>query len=119
MFIVAGPGTGNTTCLTLRILKLIFVDGVSPKGILATTFTRKAAAELRSRILGWGFQVLDELLKDPLLTNKQKRALEGVDINQVWTGTVDSLCEQLLRDYRPPATQPPILADDFFIFYWK
>ena len=51
LFIVAGPGTGKTACLTLRILKLILVDGVSPRGILATTFTKKAAAELRSRIL--------------------------------------------------------------------
>ncbi|MBK6427806.1 MAG: UvrD-helicase domain-containing protein [Blastocatellia bacterium] len=56
LFIVAGPGTGKTASLTLRILKLALVDGVPPRGILATTFTKKAAEELRSRILGWGFQ---------------------------------------------------------------
>ena len=61
LFIVAGPGTGKTTCLALRILKLALVDDVPPRGILATTFTVKAAAELRSRILGWGFKLIEEL----------------------------------------------------------
>ena len=54
VFIVAGPGTGKTTVLALRVLKHIFVDGFSPETIMATTFTRKAAKELRSRILSWG-----------------------------------------------------------------
>src|SRR5713101_2011972 len=52
--LIAGPGTGKTTSLTLRVLKLVFVDGVPPLSIVATTFTKKAAGELRSRILGWG-----------------------------------------------------------------
>ncbi|MBD2463941.1 DEAD/DEAH box helicase [Oscillatoria sp. FACHB-1407] len=113
LFIVAGPGTGKTTCLTLRILKLILVDGVLPKTILATTFTKKAAAELRSRILGWGFQLLEALQDDPQISAQAKAQLAKVDINQVLTGTIDSLCEQILRDFRDPGTQPPILADDF------
>jgi DNA helicase-2/ATP-dependent DNA helicase PcrA len=57
LFVVAGPGSGKTTVVALRILKLIFVDGIDPSCIIATTFTRKAAAELRSRILGWGDQL--------------------------------------------------------------
>jgi DNA helicase-2/ATP-dependent DNA helicase PcrA len=113
LFIVAGPGTGKTTCLTLRILKLVLVDGVPPQSILATTFTKKAAAELRSRILGWGFSILEALQLDEAISAAAKLALSRIDINQVMTGTVDSLCEQLLRDYRDPGTQPPILADDF------
>lgn len=113
LFLVAGPGTGKTTCLTLRILKLILVDGVPPRGILATTFTKKAAEELRSRVLGWGFKINDALLGDPSLPKADKDFVRSVDINQVWTGTVDSLCEQLLRDHRAPGTQPPVLVDDF------
>ena len=113
LFIVAGPGTGKTTCLTLRILKLIVVDGVPPNGILATTFTKKAAAELRSRILGWGFQLLENLQADGAISDNIKDWLQTVDINQVMTGTIDSLCEQVLRDYREAGSQPPILADDF------
>src|SRR6187401_2856014 len=65
LFIVAGPGTGKTASLTLRILKLVLVDAVPPRGVLATTFTKKAAEELRSRILGWGFHIIDGLKNDP------------------------------------------------------
>lgn len=113
VFIVAGPGTGKTASLTLRILKLILVDGVQPRGILATTFTKKAAEELRSRVLGWGFRIIDALKGDPSLSPKQKAFVDAVDINQVRTGTVDSLCEQLLREFRAPGTQPPVLVDEF------
>ncbi len=114
LFVVAGPGTGKTACLTMRMLKLIYVDGVAPRGILATTFTKKAAGELRSRLLSWGYGVHEYLLADKKLPKIQKMWLEQkVDINQVWTGTIDSLCEELLRDFRDPGTDPPVLADEF------
>lgn len=113
LFIVAGPGSGKTTCLTLRVLKMVLVERIPPKGILATTFTVKAAQELRSRILGWGFKIIDALKADPKTSKVDRQWLEDVDINQVWTGTLDSLCEQLLRDYRAPGTQPPVLADEY------
>src|SRR5208337_3316454 len=63
-FIVAGPGAGKTTVLVLRILKLILVDQIAPTRIVATTFTRKAAAELRSRVLSWGFATMTRALAD-------------------------------------------------------
>jgi len=113
LFIVAGPGTGKTASLSLRILKLMLVDGVPPSGILATTFTKKAAEELRSRVLGWGFRIIDALKNDPSLSPSQRAYVNTVDINQVRTGTVDSLCEQLLREFRAPGTQPPVLVDEF------
>lgn len=113
LYIVAGPGSGKTTCLTLRILKLIFVDGVTPTGIVATTFTVKAAEELRSRLLGWGFKLTDALDALPNLSKADRKFIRAVDINQVWTGTLDSLSEQLLRDHRLPGEQPPVLADEF------
>jgi DNA helicase-2/ATP-dependent DNA helicase PcrA len=113
LFIVAGPGAGKTASLTLRILKLVLVDGVAPRSILATTFTKKAAEELRSRVLGWGFRIIDVLKNDPALSPKQKAFVDSIDINQVRTGTVDSLCEQLLREFRAPGTQPPVLVDEF------
>lgn len=113
LFIVAGPGSGKTTCLTLRMLKLMMVDDVPPRGILATTFTVKAAEELRSRLLGWGFRLIDQLKADVAVSAQAKAQLADVDINQVYTGTLDSLCERLLRDHRTPGTHPPVLADDF------
>src|SRR5262249_19376214 len=113
LFIVAGPGTGKTTCLTLRILKLILVDGLHPARIVATTFTVKAAAELRSRVLGWGFKIIEGLRQDEVLSQEVRDQLGAVDINQVLTGTVDSLCETILRDWRPLGSQPPVVADEF------
>ena len=52
--IVAGPGTGKTRTLTVRIARLIEKVGVAPSSILAVTFTNRAAEEMRER--------LDELL---------------------------------------------------------
>lgn len=113
VFIVAGPGTGKTTCLALRILKLILVDDVPPRGIIATTFTVKAADELRSRILSWGFQLLEALQTDTSVGASARQQLAKLDINQVVTGTLDSICERVLRDYREAGTQPPVLVDDY------
>ena len=85
LFIVAGPGTGKTASLTQPILKLVLVDGVPPRGILATTFTKRAAEELRSRVLGWGFQIIDPLKNDQLLSTEQRAFVDAVDFNQVRT----------------------------------
>lgn len=94
LFIIAGPGSGKTTVLTLRVLKLIFVDDVDPAAILATTFTRKAAAELRSRILGWGDQLRQALLSRSASSMLQIQ-LDRLDLNRVVTGTLDGMCQQL------------------------
>jgi len=113
LFIVAGPGSGKTTVLALRVLKLIFVDGVDPAEILATTFTRKAAAELRSRILGWGDQLRQALLNNPASSAQLQNQLQRLGFNRVITGTLDSIAEQTLADFRTPRTQPPILLEEF------
>ncbi len=47
--VVAGPGTGKTAVLALRIARLVR-DGLEPRAILALTFTNKAAGELRERL---------------------------------------------------------------------
>ncbi|UCF72921.1 MAG: UvrD-helicase domain-containing protein [Deltaproteobacteria bacterium] len=48
--ILAGPGTGKTLTLTMRITRLITYWGVDPAAILAITFTNKAAEEMKKRI---------------------------------------------------------------------
>ena len=48
--ILAGPGTGKTLTLTMRIMRLITSRQVDPKNILAITFTNKAAEEVKKRI---------------------------------------------------------------------
>ena len=51
VLVLAGPGTGKTQTLMGRIERLID-EGVNPKRILALTFTRRAAQELRDRLKG-------------------------------------------------------------------
>lgn len=52
VIIVAGPGTGKTRTLTVRIAHLIHTNQVEPDSILAITFTNKAAEEMRERLTG-------------------------------------------------------------------
>ena len=114
LFIVAGPGSGKTTVMVLKILKYIFVDDVEPNSIIATTFTRKAADELYSRILGWGDEIKNHLLDnidDENFDNILK--IDRVDFNQIKIGTTDSIAEELLRDYKKPGENQAIVIEDF------
>ena len=63
-FLVAGPGSGKTTVIVLKILKFIYMDDIHPSSILSSTFTHKAAAELRSRIISCRDQIRQHLLND-------------------------------------------------------
>ncbi len=117
LFIVAGPGSGKTTVMVLKILKYIFVDGIDPKEILATTFTRKAADELYSRILGWGDeiknQLTSELDNDDFEESFKIVEIEKIDFNQIKIGTTDSIAEELLRDYKKPGETQPSVIEEF------
>lgn len=111
LIVVAGPGTGKTTAIIARALKLAFVDGWDPGSIMLTTFTKKAAAEMRSRLLGWGIGVREVLGNGN--SDAERTFLESLDINRFLTGTLDSLAEQILSEYRPVNTSPPVVLDEF------
>lgn len=113
LFVVAGPGSGKTTVLALRVLRHILVDGMKPETIVATTFTRRAARELRSRILGWGEELRRLALSRLVLPEDVRFVIEGVDFNAVITGTLDELIEELLTRHRPPGSAPPVILEPF------
>ena len=102
--IVAGPGSGKTTVLILRALRFVLVDDILPEQILITTFTRKAARELRTRWLDWGTVLCDAIALD--------HSLEHIDLNRCRIDTLDSIVQETLTDFRPPGHVAPILADE-------
>ena len=84
MLVLAGAGSGKTRVLTHRIAWLITVEGVSPHGVLAVTFTNKAAREMRNRIEG----------------------LLGMPAAASWVGTFHGLAHRLLRIHWQEAGLP-------------
>lgn len=113
LFIVAGPGSGKTTVLAMRVLKFIIVDEVEPNCIIATTFTRRAAKELRSRILAWGDELRRSFQKIRCQTRQGGARLDRLDFNGVITGTFDSIAEAILAENRAPGTGPPVVVEEF------
>lgn len=110
LWILAGPGTGKTHTLTWLVLKRILVDGIPPEHIFLTTFTRKAAAELESRLI-----VNRQALVDAGLA-----AAEQIDLTKLNTGTLHGLASQILQDQRyGPTLRIRVLEDqlvqEFFI----
>ena len=112
LFLVAGPGSGKTTVMVLKILKFIFVDDMHPSEILATTFTKKAAEELYSRILGWGDEIRNHLLEDVDDFDEITKIMR-IDFNQIKVGTIDKLAEETMKQHKEPGTNHPIIIEEF------
>lgn len=115
LMIIAGPGSGKTTVLVLRALKHVIVDQVLPEAIVITTFTKKAAAEIRSRLITWGIPLIEHFRTEALTSGNVKlaRHLALCDVNAFVTGTLDSLCEQWTGRMRRPGEIPPVMIEAF------
>ena len=102
--VVAGPGSGKTTVLLLRALRLVFVEDTRPENILITTFTKKAARDIRSRWLALGTTLLD--------TVARTHNTDHIDLNRCQTGTLDSITQQVLSEFRIPGrTAPTVMTN--------
>ena len=106
-FIKASAGSGKTYKLMNRVAELVINEHVSVTSILATTFTVKAASELKSRIRG---KLLDA-----------GRTEEAQQVEDSLIGTVDGVCGRLLSDYAIDAGENPSMmvlpeenAEEFF-----
>ena len=115
LMIVAGPGSGKTTVLALRALRLVLVDGLLPENVIVTTFTRKAADEIRARLIEWGLQLVAYLRVNPPQPESTGFAdwLVTIDVNRFLTGTLDSLCEDAITRYRDPLAPVPVVIEGF------
>ena len=84
--ILAGAGSGKTRVLTTRIAHLIQSGQASPAGILAVTFTNKAAREMLTRL----------------------SAMLPINTRGMWVGTFHGLCNRLLRTHHREAGLPQL-----------
>jgi ATP-dependent helicase/nuclease subunit A len=97
----ASAGTGKTSVLVWRYINLLKA-GVEPANILAITFTRKAAAEMRERII--------RELRDAAGQSALDRArwLELRDrLGEIAISTIDAFCLSLLREFPLEADLDP------------
>jgi DNA helicase-2/ATP-dependent DNA helicase PcrA len=82
--ILAGAGSGKTRVLTTRIAWLIQTGQLSPQGVLAVTFTNKAAKEMLTRL----------------------SAMLPINVRGMWIGTFHGLCNRMLRAHHRDAGLP-------------
>ena len=82
--VLAGAGSGKTRVLTTRIAYLIQTGQVSPAGLLAVTFTNKAAKEMLTRL----------------------SSMMPINTRGMWIGTFHGLCNRLLRAHYRDANLP-------------
>ena len=118
LMIVAGPGTGKTTVLVLRALRHVFVDRILPEQILITTFTKKAAKEIVSRLVEWGGVLIDAARASRESTPEFLAYLTQVDINRFVAGTLDSICEDVVAEARTVDQRPPVVIEPFAANQW-
>ena len=89
----ASAGTGKTRVLVDRYVNLVRA-GVEPRHILAITFTRKAAAEMRERILATLKRAAEQGGIDPRRWRMLREHLSDIAIS-----TIDAFCLSLLREF--------------------
>ncbi|MEV7571508.1 UvrD-helicase domain-containing protein [Pseudarthrobacter sp. NPDC089323] len=103
----ASAGTGKTFHLTQVIAEKI-EDGLPAAAVMATTFTRKAAGELKERI---GARLLEQsgaaAARDSSLAESLQRAAQELPASLI--GTVNSVCGKLLQEYAIDAGLSPAL----------
>ena len=104
----ASAGTGKTRVLVERYVNLLLA-GVEPEHILAITFTRKAAAEMRQRIVAR----LKEASRTAQLSAARWKALRE-RLGEIAISTIDAFCLSLIREFPLEADVDPgfDLADE-------
>lgn len=103
LWLIAGPGTGKTHTLVWLTLKRILVDGISADRLFITTFTTKAAAELRERLT----TEIARLVQIHIIE------ADDVRVEAIYVGTLHSLCTRILQEERyEPTFRVRVLEDE-------
>ena len=83
LLVIAGPGSGKTLVLVLRMLNMLLHGLAQPSELLFTTFTEKSAYELRDRVAIAATQI----------------GYNG-DLSSLRVGTIHGICNDFLQRYR-------------------
>ncbi|MBL7956473.1 MAG: UvrD-helicase domain-containing protein, partial [Flavobacteriales bacterium] len=109
LFLTAGPGSGKTRVLLWRTVNLIVCKGVAPERIFLSTFTEKAAHQLKE-----GLRYL--------LSLATTKTGQHYDISGMAIGTVHSICRKILADRRlhgPTERPKPVVLMDALSQYFQ
>ncbi len=93
--IIACAGSGKTQVISQRIAAILSQPGVEPRNVIAFTFTEKAAAELKDRVLG-------------LVTEERG---EVVGLAEMYIGTMHGYCLDLVQRLVPDTFKFSVLTD--------
>lgn len=116
LFVAAGAGSGKTSVLVERYLRLLVEEGIDPGRVASVTFTKKAAGELRQRI------------RAGLLEQGRHDLAHSIDRAPI--GTIHNLCARILRGqgvlhgFRPDfrildENESEVLAQDAMALAWE
>lgn len=102
--VTAGAGTGKTRTLVARFLSLL-ADGLSPREIVAITFTRRAAREMRNRVR----EAIDAYLRTSggELDDRHMWVNHLLAFDAARIGTIHSLCSEILHSHPAEAGVDP------------
>ncbi len=85
LLLIAGAGSGKTLTMIRRIGNQIINEGIHPSEVMAVTFTRKAANEIKERLSNF---------------------LGKEAASMIWTGTFHSICLKILKRYKKESNLP-------------
>ena len=95
--VTAGAGSGKTEVLANRYLKILLESNVSVRGVVAITFTEKAAAELKVRVL----EKIAEKTTSRAGNDRLQAKLETIreEFTAAPISTIHAFCARILREY--------------------
>ena len=94
--VTAGAGSGKTTVLVERYLKILRKGCVGPQNIVAITFTEKAAAEMKERVIE-GLNEAEDITNSDYLLDQMSSA---------YISTIHAFCSRILREFPFQAKVP-------------